>query len=283
MSAGTKIFLALFGAFVLLVVFYYGLWSPGGSQDDVALDVGDQQETAENTRAPGSAADSRTDSRAGMDLPRASTESNSVRTDEGGLLDAAPPAPGEGSRSIGREIEMGGAIGLDGPVAANAAMEIGDGRSTESEAAAAGVTPPETVTPPRKTVDLVPVAQYVVVEGDTLSNVASRWFGDAQKWDLIVAVNPGLDPDALQLGQTIKLPDRDAQRPSRVLASNMPALPATTETTYVVRPDDSLSTIAYAHYGKASKWAVIYEANRSKIGPDPDVLEEGMTLILPPA
>jgi nucleoid-associated protein YgaU len=68
--------------------------------------------------------------------------------------------------------------------------------------------------------------------------------------------------------------------------------PATTTTTpaatttaggadYVVQPGDTLRSIAQNVYGDADQWPRIYDANRDRIGPDPDSLQVGMHLQLP--
>ena len=51
-------------------------------------------------------------------------------------------------------------------------------------------------------------------------------------------------------------------------------------TIYVVKPVDSLSKIAQHHYGDASAWHRIYEANKDRIH-DPDVIQPGWELRLP--
>ncbi len=50
------------------------------------------------------------------------------------------------------------------------------------------------------------VNAYAVHAGDTLQGVASRLYGDAQRWRDIAKANPGLDPRRLPVGQMIKLP-----------------------------------------------------------------------------
>jgi nucleoid-associated protein YgaU len=50
--------------------------------------------------------------------------------------------------------------------------------------------------------------------------------------------------------------------------------------TYTVREGDTLSKIARAHYGKASEWPRVYEANRDIIK-DPDLIYPGQTLTIP--
>ncbi|UYZ62769.1 LysM peptidoglycan-binding domain-containing protein [Hymenobacter weizhouensis] len=50
---------------------------------------------------------------------------------------------------------------------------------------------------------------------------------------------------------------------------------------YTVVSGDSLSKIAKNHYGDASKWHQIYDANKSIIGSNPDHIEVGQVLTLP--
>lgn len=56
--------------------------------------------------------------------------------------------------------------------------------------------------------------------------------------------------------------------------------PASAERSYTVESGDSLSRIAKDHYGKASKWRAIYEANRDQID-DPDLIHPGQVLRIP--
>ena len=51
-------------------------------------------------------------------------------------------------------------------------------------------------------------------------------------------------------------------------------------TTYTVRKGDTLTAIAQQHYGKASRWRAIFEANRDQIR-DPDLIQPGQILKLP--
>ena len=50
--------------------------------------------------------------------------------------------------------------------------------------------------------------------------------------------------------------------------------------TYTVRKGDTLSAIAQEHYGKASRWHAIFDANRDQID-DPDLIRPGQVLKLP--
>jgi nucleoid-associated protein YgaU len=51
-------------------------------------------------------------------------------------------------------------------------------------------------------------------------------------------------------------------------------------TTYTVQKGDTLSHIAKAHYGRASKWNAIFEANRDILD-DPDRIQPGQVLKIP--
>ena len=51
--------------------------------------------------------------------------------------------------------------------------------------------------------------------------------------------------------------------------------------TYTVVSGDSLSKIAKNHYGDAAKWHQIYDANKTVIGANPDLIEVGQVLTLP--
>ena len=61
-----------------------------------------------------------------------------------------------------------------------------------------------------------------------------------------------------------------------------PGTSAPSGTTYVVKPGDSLSKIAKAHYGDANQWRRIFEANRDQIK-DPDLIHPGQSLKIPSA
>ena len=51
---------------------------------------------------------------------------------------------------------------------------------------------------------------------------------------------------------------------------------------YVVEEGDTLAIIATKEYGDASLWQKIYDANKDVIGPDPDKIQVGMKLKIPP-
>lgn len=50
---------------------------------------------------------------------------------------------------------------------------------------------------------------YTVVAGDSLSKIAKKFYGDANKWKLIFEANQDVikNPDLIHPGQTFKIPE----------------------------------------------------------------------------
>ena len=65
---------------------------------------------------------------------------------------------------------------------------------------ATAIEPQAPVSPP------VPIGNYRIVRGDTLSRIATQLYGDETQWRAIAEANPGLNPRRLRIGQIIKLP-----------------------------------------------------------------------------
>jgi nucleoid-associated protein YgaU len=118
---------------------------------------------------------------------------------------------------------------------------------------------------------------YTVKAGDTMTSIAEEWFGDPNLWDLISKANPLADPQRLKIGQVLKLPAKDVKR------ETVDPAPRTGDVIYTVRPGDTLSKIATAYYGDASRWKLIYDVNKVVIGDDESTLKVGMKLTIPPA
>jgi len=73
-----------------------------------------------------------------------------------------------------------------------------------STAPTPGVGGPETIAPP-----VVTGRTYVVVSGDSLSKIAKRQYGDAQKWPRIYEANRDIikNPDLIHPGQELRIPE----------------------------------------------------------------------------
>ena len=66
-------------------------------------------------------------------------------------------------------------------------------------------------------------------------------------------------------------------------SSTAPRAPQSQQTQreYEVKKGDSLSKIAKAVYGDMHRWKDIYDANRERIGDNPDLIQPGWTLRIP--
>ena len=131
-------------------------------------------------------------------------------------------------------------------------------------------------------------SSYSIQKGDTLSSVAYKF---NLRWQDVVAVNPGISPNKLRVGQVIQLPgqvDVSKARSTSAVSHKKAIAPKTSApkssgavvsgpaTTYVVKSGDSISSIAHKHGVKA---AALREANGLKS----DKLSVGQKLKVPGA
>ncbi len=116
----------------------------------------------------------------------------------------------------------------------------------------------------RKPVQKVPIlpGAYVVLEGDDLSNIALRAYGDMNLWQSLLNANRQLAARPrfrLEIGETLYIPEKaklDRSLPKSVFPKQLPA-------DYIVMPGDSLPFIANGCYGNRDVWMTIYDANRN--------------------
>lgn len=303
MPVGTKVFLAVFALVVGVLIVYYGVLMPGAGDPHVTapelagdaranpdipahMPRGDTLGTSASTTPAPAASQDHTRPVGSTGEPAASD-----RVSLGGLGDGAnstnpplaipesrptfdpppvtvtnPNAPAEAATELPGDSpnrpepveEESPDVTLPG---SPPAIEMGGG--------AERATPPVQVPPPPED------TFYTVKQHDTLSDIALMWFGNAQKWDLILAANPSIDPRRLQVGQKLRLPPRESQRTQTVTARTQGVR------TYVVRAGDTLSSIAESTLGDAALWRRVYAANQRTIGGNPDRLAVGMQLIIP--
>jgi nucleoid-associated protein YgaU len=55
---------------------------------------------------------------------------------------------------------------------------------------------------------IIPAISYKVVSGDTLAELAKRFYGDATLFPLIADANEILDPDVIHVGRELIIPRR---------------------------------------------------------------------------
>ena len=118
-------------------------------------------------------------------------------------------------------------------------------------------------------------------KGETLSSIAEVAYGDASLYTIIQKANPNLDPKHLRVGLTINLPEAQtaAHREGGTATSSRGSFDPAKE--YKVQPGDSLEKIAQKLYGDSQKWDRIYQANRTRIGPNPHRLKAETVITLP--
>lgn len=78
---------------------------------------------------------------------------------------------------------------------------------------------------------------------------------------------------------------REASPTARPVADRAESPTARPTGRYVVRPGDSLWSVAVAHPGAGgtdARWRAIWAANRTAVGDDPDLIHPGQALRLPP-
>lgn len=110
----------------------------------------------------------------------------------------------------------------------------------------------------------IPPGEYVILEGDDLSHIALRAYGDMNLWYTLLNANPEIAKRPrfkLKVDETITIPPREKLNkslPKSVFPKQLPA-------DYVVMPGDSLHFIAQGCYGDRELWTLIYEANRNRL------------------
>lgn len=124
-----------------------------------------------------------------------------------------------------------------------------------------------------------------VAAGESPYSIAQAIYGNGKYYTKIIAANPGIDPRRLKIGQILVIPQlTDSDKPASPAAANTTETQSVnTRTAYVVRSGDSLESICMKLYGTRAGAVVnqIYQANKSLIGPDEDVLKIGWILKLP--
>lgn len=284
MKPATKILLAVITLFMGVIVVYWGIVYGGGPEQQPVV-VNDP--AVAGPERPGLSPPDDRDGAAGDLVPvgdltasRPPAEPVPEAPEAGAVLGREEPVMAGMDDITGHE-EGEGAPAAGGPAQPSTLPQ--DGRRDAPRADPADAPTPSE--PSRRDTEPAsrPPAQaaapaytpYVVKESDTLSSISQAWFGDAARWDLIHEANPAIDPSRLRIGQVLRLPARST--------SHDPASrTADRSGTYTVRSGDTLSSIARILLGEERHWRLLYEANRSAIGPNPDAITIGMKLIIPP-
>ncbi|RMF73199.1 MAG: LysM peptidoglycan-binding domain-containing protein [Planctomycetota bacterium] len=147
-------------------------------------------------------------------------------------------------------------------------------------------TPPPALRPPTEKPEAKSAAaqpqvasgrSHTIELGDTLIDIAIRYYDDESLWPLIKNANPGLDERRLIVGQSIIIPPKPVAAPKPRTGSVKAPGGALT---YVVEEGDTLIRIARNVLKDGDRWREIYELNRDQLD-SPDRIRVGMVLKLP--
>lgn len=111
---------------------------------------------------------------------------------------------------------------------------------------------------------------YVVSRGDTLASIASKVYGDREKWREIADFTGMANPNRIYPGDVIYYQLTDQ---TMAFASAYESVPRSEIT---VEPGDTLSTISARVFGNSQDWKMVWRQNDNI--DNPDVLVVGQTL-----
>lgn len=115
---------------------------------------------------------------------------------------------------------------------------------------------------------------YIVRQGDSLSKIAHRIFGEMKEWHKMAELSDLENPNVIYPGDIVYY-----QLTEKSLAyAQEQASKEENQVAVVVQPGDSLSKIAKEYYGSASLWTDIWQGN-SQITM-PDQIKVGTTIYL---
>jgi len=115
-------------------------------------------------------------------------------------------------------------------------------------------------------------ATHTVVKGEHLWKIAQNYYNDGYKWTEIAKANNLTNPDRIEAGQVLTLPQIATPTPvtEQILSPSE----------YTVKKGDCLWKIAVTVYADGYQWPKIWQANRNKVT-NPDIIETGMVLTIP--
>ena len=132
--------------------------------------------------------------------------------------------------------------------------------------------PKPTAAPVAKPKPVASTEVYTVQDGDFLITIAEDWFGEPGRHDEIIALNPGVDPTRLQIGQMLKMPRKSQPR-------TKPVDPTLAANEYRIAPNDNYTKIARLLLGDEARASEIAALNPDL---DPGNLQVGTIIKLPP-
>ncbi len=138
-----------------------------------------------------------------------------------------------------------------------------DAASTAKEEAAAMVALPTT---------------HTVAAGETLWSISEKYFKSGYNWVDIKNANTLTNPDYVEAGQTLTIPNATPIPPPTGAVSSASIASGAQKKSYTVVLGDDLWTIARREYNNGYRWVDIARANNLK---NPNLIHTGNVLVLP--
>lgn len=122
--------------------------------------------------------------------------------------------------------------------------------------------------------------KHTVAKGESLWKIAQNYYGDGYKWVEIAKANNLSNPDGLEIGQELTLPDvkNDTSVKTEVKNESGSVQNTITGATYEVVKGDNLWKIAVRAYGDGFQWVKIASENKLV---NPNLIYPGNVFALP--
>ncbi len=125
----------------------------------------------------------------------------------------------------------------------------------------------------QSTEDQSSVKIHKVAQGESLWQISQKYYNDGYKWVEIAKVNNLINPDLLEEGQALAIPEL-------IVIPTVSEEKTIAASEYLVVKGDDLWKIAVRAYADGYQWVKIWETNKAKIV-NPNLIEVGTKLILP--
>lgn len=124
---------------------------------------------------------------------------------------------------------------------------------------------------------------HTIQPGDTFSKLAAQYLGHAKYAGLIGQANPDLDPRRLQIGSTIRIPERPESAARTTIAAR-PIVKASVipeGRRYTVQVGETWYDLGKKFLGNGMRGVELYELNKERVPRDPNLLRTGTIIELP--
>lgn len=167
-------------------------------------------------------------------------------------------------------------------------IESGAKKATDTEkdkGAQPGKGEPVAPPAPGTTPDIAETT-HVVASGETLGAISKKYYDRVSLWSVIVEANPGLRPESLRPGQTLKIPARKGvplvaqDGNAHAAAQAGPGVKPVPGKEYTVRTSDTWERISSAAYNTSARWPEIYLKNLNRVKDQKD-LPPGKVIMIP--